>query len=353
MKPYSGRVWWLGLALFSVGLAGVMFLGGCEKKVAEATAGGQAAGPQVVRVGYFANLTHAQAVLGVASGEIEKAISPAKLETRVFNAGPSLVEAIIAGEVDIGYVGPGPAVAAYTTSNGRALKVISGAAANGVSIVARGDSAIHSLKDLVGQRLATPQMANTQDIAARHYLKSELQQADLGNVMPIPNAEQVSMMQRGTIDAAWVPEPWGARLEIETKARLIAEEKELWGGKDFATTVVVASPKFIEQYPDTVAKVLEVHDRWTAKLQADAAGQLPALKAALFALTSKKMPEGTLEQAIGRVKFTSDPQFASIVTMAGWTYDLWFAKQPPRLEGLVEERFAIRPAVNGGGDLRK
>src|SRR5947207_15210341 len=91
--------------------------------------------PSDVRIGYFANLTHAQAVLGDASGEFASAIAPTKVSRRVFNAGPSLIEALFAGGLDIGYVGPGPVLAAHQKSHGEAIRVIAGAAANGVVIV--------------------------------------------------------------------------------------------------------------------------------------------------------------------------------------------------------------------------
>ena len=334
MKYLYGSV---GLLLV---LAGLSLLAGCGG------AGSEAATVQpVVRVGYFANMTHAQAVLGVASGNFAKAVAPARMETKIFNAGPSLVEAMLAGELDIAYVGPGPAIAGFTISSGKGLRIISGAAANGVVIVARADAPIHTLADLAGKRVATPQIANTQDIAARHYISAVLKQSDLSGVMPIANAEQASLMQRSEIDAAWVPEPWGSRLIIESKARLIAEEKDLWPGAMFATTVVVATPKFIEEHPEIVARFLEAHRSWTARLNAEPVAQLPQLKSALFALTRKQLPEGTLDQAIKRVTFTDSALEDSLQSMAQWTHQLGFAKQAPKLEGLVDKRFALPDAT--------
>ena len=333
---------------------------GCDRKPPEspAKAGSSVPAktsvPAELRLGYFANLTHAQAVLGVASGDFQKSIGSAALKTKVFNAGPSLVEAMLAGELDLGYVGPGPAVAAFLASKGKAIRVISGAAANGVVIVARADAPIQKLEDLAGKKLATPQLANTQDIAARHYFKSVLKQ-DLRSIQPTPNAEQAMLMQRGDIDAAWVPEPWGARLILESKARMIAEEKDLWPGGEFATTIVVADAKFLVEHPDTVRAFIQVHRKWTKKLQDDAQAQLPELSAALYALTTKKLPEGVLPQAIARVKFTDDPLPASIQTMAQWAYELEFAKQKPNLDGMVDPAFAegaaagTSPAGVGGG----
>jgi NitT/TauT family transport system substrate-binding protein len=289
-----------------------------------------------VRLGYFANLSHAQAVLGVASGEFEKAVAPAKFKTKVFNAGPSLIEALFAGEVDIGYVGPGPALAANARSKGQGIRVISGAAANGVVIVARKDSGIHTLADLAGRRVATPQHGNTQDIAARHYLAATLGQKDLANVLPIPNSEQAGMMSRGQIDAAWSPEPWGSRLVAETGATILAQEKDLWPGKQFALAVVVTTPEFLRDHPDVVARVLGVHHAWTQRLVADPRAQLPHLNAALFALTGKKLPPGVLDSALGRVTFTDDPLEQTFRTMGQWTYDLGFEQHPARLGSLFD-----------------
>jgi NitT/TauT family transport system substrate-binding protein len=333
------------LHMLAVLLAGGMaLLPGCGKAPDTPAQAGKGpvpakAAPAELRLGYFANLTHAQAVLGVASGDFQNAIGSTALKTKVFNAGPSLVEAMLAGELDLGYVGPGPAVAAYLASNGKGIRVISGSAANGVVIVARADAPIQKLEDLAGKMIATPQLANTQDIAARHYLKLILKE-DLRSIRPIANAEQGTMMQRGEIDAAWVPEPWGAKLTLENKARMIAEEKDLWPGGQFATTIVVARPEFLKEYPDTVRAFLQEHRKWTRKLQDDAQGQLAELSAGLFALTNKKLPEGVLPQAIIRVKFTDDPLPESIQTMAQWAYDLGFAKQTPKLESLVEPAFA-------------
>lgn len=292
--------------------------------------------PAEVRIGYFANVTHAQAVLGVSSGEFAEAIKPAKVTTKVFNAGPSLIEALFANEVDIGYVGPGPALSAYAKSKGQGIKVISGVAANGVVIVARKDSGINTLADLKDKRVATPQHGNTQDIAARHYLVSELKQADANNVIAVQNSEQAGMMDRRQIDAAWAPEPWGSRLIVETGAKLIAEEKDLWPDKQFSLTVVVTTPEFLQQRADVVKKVLEVHNKWTQRLSQSPDQYASQLGDALSAVTGKKLPEGVLPQAIARVKFTNDPLPATFNTMAQWAQDLGFQGKIANLGGLFD-----------------
>jgi NitT/TauT family transport system substrate-binding protein len=324
----------------------VIFLAGCDAGQAEN-------GPLAeVRLGYFPNLTHAQAVLGVESGDFAQAISPVKLTTKIFNAGPSLIEALLANEIDIGYVGPGPALTAFDRSEGQGIRIIAGGAANGVVIIARQGAGISELKDLKGKRLATPQIGNTQDISARHYLKSVLGEQDLRNILSIPNAEQVAMMQRGEIDAAWVPEPWGARLMAEAGGVLVGQEKDLWPDKQFTLTVVVTTPEFLMRHPDVVQKMLAVHRQWTERLGNDPQKYLPELERALLALNGRKLPAGVLADAMGRVEFTDDPLERTLEAVARWSYELEFFRQPLDLNGLVDvtilrrlQRSTTRPAA--------
>jgi NitT/TauT family transport system substrate-binding protein len=312
----------------------VALLAGCEKK--EGGPGGGAA--KQVRLGYFANVTHAQAVLGMSSGEIQQAVAPAEVNTKVFNAGPSLVEALFAGEIDIGYIGPGPAISAFVKSKGQGLRIVAGAAANGVLIVARKDAGINTLADLKGKKIATPQLGNTQDIAARRYVLKVLGQKDANNVIPIANAEQAGMMARKEIDAAWAPEPWGSRLlaEKDADAKLVADEKELWPGGQSTLTVVITTPEFLKAHPEAVEKVLRVHRSWTARLQKEPQKYAVELGEALFKLTGKRLPAGVLGEALGRVSFTDDPLEGALKTMAQWSYEAGIAKDPVAIEGLVD-----------------
>ena len=308
-------------------LSAVLVCGSCER---------QRRPLAQVRLGYFANLTHAQAVLGVASGDLERALAPLQVEPQIFNAGPSLVEALLAGEIDIAYIGPGPVLNAQVKTHGQGIRVIAGAAENGVLIVARQGSGIRTLSDLRGKRLATPQHGNTQDLAARHYLQAVLHQADSDNIIPISNAEQAGMMTRGQIDASWAPEPWGSFLIATAGAHVVAEEKDLWPGRQFALTVVVTTPEFLADHPDVIEKVLEVHRRWTRQLQSHPAYCLAQLKPALFALTGKRLPDRVLPAALARVKFTDNPSMQTFTTLADWSYQLEFTVRPPSLAGLID-----------------
>lgn len=307
---------------------------GCERRDVAAVSEQSPA----LRLGYFANLTHAQAVLGVATGEFEKAIAPAAFSTKVFNAGPSVVEALFAEEIDVAYIGPGPALIANERSKGKGIRVISGSAANGVLIIARKDSGISKLEDLAGKRLATPQLGNTQDLAARHYLSNVLHQRDLSNILPIANPEQAAMLSRGQIDAAWVPEPWGARLVAETGARVIAEEKTLWPQKEFANTLLVTTPEYLAAHPETISKLLAAHRDLTRRLAAEPQRYLAPLNNALAALGGKKLPEPVLADAMSRIRFTLDPSEPTLRALAEWSHELGFSKAAVALDELIDTK---------------
>jgi NitT/TauT family transport system substrate-binding protein len=318
---------WLALAA----IAGV-WLCGCSKRRSSA------GDPKVVRIGYFANLTHAQAVLGVASGDYARAVAPAQLETKVFNAGPSLIEALFAGEIDIGYVGPGPTLSAQSRSRGQGIRVVSGAAANGVVIVVRKDSGITALPQLAGKRLGTPQLGNTQDISARHYLSKELGQTNLDHVTPVDNSQQAALFERGELDAAWVPEPWGQALVAQTGATILAEEKDLWPAKEFVLTLVVTTPEFLAGHADVVERLLGAHRTWTKRLSEEPERYAPQLGDALFGLTGKRLGPSVLGPALGRVKFTDEPHEDTLRAYASWAHDLGFERRTIDLSGLVEAK---------------
>ncbi|HZV82644.1 MAG TPA: ABC transporter substrate-binding protein, partial [Geobacteraceae bacterium] len=189
-----------------------------------------AIGGEPVRIGYFANITHAQALVGKANGTFEKKAG-SKIDWKIFNAGPTAMEALLSGAIDIAYVGPNPALNAYVRSGGKALRIIAGAASGGASLVVHRDGGIRTVSDLKGKRVATPEFGNTQDIALRHWLKEKGMKpgSDL-QVMPVKNAEILDLFMQKKIAAAWVPEPWVSRLIYEADGRIFLDERNIWPG---------------------------------------------------------------------------------------------------------------------------
>ncbi len=189
------------------------------------------------------------------------------------------------------------------------------------------------------RKIATPQLGNTQDISARHFLLSVLKQQDTKNIIPINNAEQAGMILRRQIDAAWVPEPWGSRLVAEAGAKIIAREDQLaqlWPDGQLTLAVVVTTPKFLAEHPDVVQGILSVHHKWTVALAEDAAKHAPSLGSAIKDITGQSLPAGVLQEALKNVKFTDDPLPQTLSTMARWACELKFAQKDTGIDGLMD-----------------
>lgn len=324
---------------------------GTKASVKSETASGGKNQAKTIRVGYFPNITHSQAIVGLKKGFFSESLGKEiKIEPKVFNAGPSEIEALFANEVDLGYIGPGPAVNGYIKSNGEALRIIAGATSGGAVLVARKGSGIKDAKDLKGKRVASPQLGNTQDIALRAYLRANgLRPKDKGgniDIQPIQNPDILSLFKRKELDAAWVPEPWGARLVKEGNGRIILDERTLWPGGRFVTANVIVSTRFLEENPELVKKFLEGHVATTSWINANQAEARTVLNSEIQALTTKALPEDVLADAFSRLEVTNDPLESSLQKGAKDAFDLGFIRSDDvkgiydlkLLEEVVEEK---------------
>jgi NitT/TauT family transport system substrate-binding protein len=278
---------------------------------------GAGAGQETLRLGYFPNVTHAPGVVGTARGEFQKALgAKTVVDTKVFNAGPEEMEALLAGAIDVGYVGPSPAINTFLKSDGRALKILAGACEGGAALIARDGTTITSIRDLSGKRVAVPQLGGTQDVSLRHFLAAEgLHPKEKGGdveILPVQNPDILALFLKGQLDAAWVPEPWATRLLHQAHARLVVDERDLWPDKRFTTTVLVVRKAYLEQHPQQVAAILQAHLRTIAWLRQNPDDAQTLVNSELKRLTGKALPSDVLKEAWSRVAFTADPNRANI-----------------------------------------
>lgn len=290
------------------------------------------AGPVQVRLAFFPNVTHAAALVGTGDGTFKKALGQeATLEERTFTAGPAEIEALFAGEVDLGYIGPGPAVNGYLKSKGEALKIIAGASSGGAALVRRGDVDIKSVADLAGKRVAVPQTGGTQDISLRHFLQeAKLQSKEKGgtvDVVQFAPADTLNLFNLKQIDAAWVPEPWVSRLVKETGGVLVTDERTLWPGGTFATTVVVARTAFLKEHPDVVRRFLAAHVAAVDRVSADPVNSRKVIAERIKKLTGKGIGDDLLQTALSRTAFTADPMKDTVLTLADWSRALGYQRE--------------------------
>lgn len=305
----------------------------------------------VLRLGYLPNLNHAQVIIGLGNGHLQKALSEnyttrseggnegTTIEEYVFSAGPSAIEALYAGQIDVAYVGPIPAINGYLASNGEGLRIISGSATGGSMFVVRNDSGILSAADLGGKKFASPQLGSTQDVALRKYLTlngfKTVENGGNVTVVPVKASDIVTLMLKKEIDGAWVPEPWGARLVKESNGRILVDERDLWppDGK-FVTTNIVVRTDFLKNNPEIVKKLINANideTMWindTLKnIRKDNGNAgidtfIRAFNNGLERITGSTLPEDELRDALQRLEFTYDPVEQSLFRMADDAYEL-------------------------------
>ena len=298
-------------------------------------------GQETIRVGAFPNITHAQAMVGKAMGTFEKAMEPVKVDWKLFNAGPSAIEALYAGAIDMAYIGPNPAIAGYVRSEGQALRIVAGATSGGAALVVRHDANINRPEDFHGKRIASPQMGNTQDVALRAWLKQHgLKTADKGGdvqVVPLANPDQLTLFLKKQLDAAWAPEPWASRLVHEANGRLFLDERELWPGGQFVTGHLIASTKFLQAHPDLAKKWIRAHVEVTEWIQAHPAEARQILNQQIQKETGKALSVAVLNDAFSRLQVTYDPLRSTLLAAARSALDAGFlGRQMPDLSRLYD-----------------
>ena len=300
------------------------------------------AGADSLKLGYFPNVTHASAVLGVKDGTFQEALGDTKLETSTFNAGPAAIEALLSGAIDATFIGPNPAINAYAKSNGDAIRIVAGATNNGAALVVKPE--INGPADLKGKTLASPQLGGTQDVALRKWLldnglKTQTTGGADVDVVNQENAQTLDLFKQGEIDGAWLPEPWASRLVLEAGGKTLVDEKTLWPDERFQTTILISSRQFLEDHPETINALIKGEVAETEAIEADPAKAQTELNAAIGELTGKPLADTTIQAAFANIQPTWDP-------LAGTLDDI-------AANGVQAGTLASAPDLNGIYDLRE
>ena len=302
---------------------------------------GPVSGETKIRVGHFPNITHAQGVIAHAlsrqgKGWFEQRLGGGtKIEWFVYNAGPSAMEAIFANSIDLSYVGPGPALNAYTKSNGEEIRLIAGAANGGAGLVVQPDQNLNAPSDFRGKKIATPQLGNTQDISCRAWLtEGGLKITQLGGdaqVLPTQNPDQLGLFKQKKVEGVWTVEPWLSRLEQEASGKVIVEEK------DAATTVLVSSVKFLNEKRELAKKFAQAHAELTDWVVKNPEEAQRLIKAELLEETKSDMTPQVIASAWKRIVFTSETPSAAVEKFMQNSVRAGFIKTAPDLSKLFEK----------------
>ncbi|MFI0935572.1 aliphatic sulfonate ABC transporter substrate-binding protein [Streptomyces sp. NPDC021019] len=310
---------------------------GAEK--ANVSAKGEKLSSDTVKIGYFPNLTHATALVGIQEGTIQKELGGTRVESTTFNAGPSEIEALNAGSIDIGFIGPSPSINGFSKSRGKGLRIISGSASGGVKLVVNPDK-IKTPDDLKGKKIATPQVGNTQDVAFLNWISEKGWKVDAqsgkGDVSVVRSDNKVTpdAYRSGDLDGAWVPEPTASKL-VSEGAKVLLDEKDLWPDKKFVITNIIVSQKFLDEHPDVVEAVLKGSVATNKWINANPEEAKASANEALENLSGKPLPEEILDPAWESIEVTDNPLAGTLKTQAGYAVKSGLLKEPD-LRGIYD-----------------
>jgi NitT/TauT family transport system substrate-binding protein len=323
--------------------------GGAASSAPTATAPSSGAGGGVpgaiddtatIRFGVFPNVTHAPGLVMLADGgQLSKLLPKATIRVSQFNSGTTAVEALFNEAIDITFIGPNPAINAYAKSGGKAVRVISGSTSGGAFLVVR--PTISSAADLKGKKIASPSLGNTQDVALRAWLKAQGLTADTAGggdvaVVPQENSQTLETFIAGTIDGAWVPEPWATRLVQDAGAKVLVDERDLWPDGKYVTTHLLVSTKFLDANPELVRRILLATVQAVDYVNANPAEAQTIVNAEIKKLTTKALSDGLLRTSWSNLSFTADPVASSLRKSADDAIALGLLKDPGDLAGLYD-----------------
>ncbi|MFF0425737.1 aliphatic sulfonate ABC transporter substrate-binding protein [Streptomyces sp. NPDC004520] len=305
----------------------------------KAAAEGEKLSADTVRLGYFPNLTHATALVGDQEGILQKELGGTKLVPTTFNAGPSEIEALNAGSIDIGFIGPSPSINGYVKTKGTNLRIVGGAASGGVKLVVN-PAKIKTPDDLKGKKIATPQLGNTQDVAFLNWISEKGWKVDAqsgkGDVSVVRTDNKVTpnAYSSGAIDGAWVPEPTASKL-VSEGAKVLLNESDLWPDKKFVITNIIVSQKFLKEHPDVVEAFLRGSVKTNEWINANQDKAKASANAKLKALSGKALGAKVIDAAWPSIQFTNDPLAATLQTQADHAVKAGLLKQP-ELSGIYD-----------------
>jgi NitT/TauT family transport system substrate-binding protein len=274
-----------------------------------------------IRIAFFPSIVHAVPIIGVENEIFKENLDEQrKIEVKIFDSGPQVIESLFSNSIDIAYVGPGPVINGYLKSDGEALKILAGAADGGASFVAQKDSGLDSIENFDGKRIAAPQISNTQDVSLRHYLSTNgLQSVEKGGtvyVLNISNPDIYTLFAKGDIDGAWVPEPWATMLVQDLDGVRIFNESQFWPDKQFSSVLLIGRTDYIENNPEVIKNWIESNEKTVQWINNNPEQTKKVYSEFLTDYMGKTLPDEIIDESFSNLIITSDPLKNSVYTFA-------------------------------------
>ena len=274
-----------------------------------------------LRIAYFPNVGHVIPIVGIEKEFFLENINPdTKIESRIFDSGPQVIEFLFANSVDVAYVGPGPAINGFLNSENKNIQILSGAASGGASFIVHPNSEINSASDFKGKKIAAPQIGNTQDVSLRHYLsENNLKPAEKGGsviVYNISNPDIYTLFVKGEIDGAWVAEPWATILETELGGNRLFFEEDLWPNKQFASVLLIVNSNYAEKNPEIISNFLLSHHKTVNWINENPLETRDIFNTFLKSHLGQSLSDEVVDLSLSNLEITSDPVSDSVYSFA-------------------------------------
>jgi len=274
-----------------------------------------------IRVAFFPSIGHAVPIVGIENGIFQKGIGDQiKIETKLFDSGPQVIESIFARSIDVAYVGPGPVINGFLKSHGNDIKILAGAASGGASFIIQPDSGLDSIENFDGKRIASPQISNSQDVSLRYYLASnDLKPIEKGGtvfVLNISNPDIYTLFAKGDIDGAWVSEPWATMLVQELDGVRLFNEEKLWPNEQFTSVLLIARTNYIENNPEVIHNWIKSHEETVLWINSNPDKSKSMFSDFLLGYMGKSLPPEIIDESFSNLTITDDPIKNSVFTFA-------------------------------------
>ncbi len=289
--------------------------------IATLTNGFPEANNDKLRVAFFPSIGHAVPIVGLENEIFQERIGEQiKIDTKIFDSGPQVIESIFAGSIDIAYVGPGPIINGFLKSDGMDVKILSGAASGGASFIVQPNSGLDSIENFDGKRIASPQISNSQDVSLRYYLETnDLKPVEKGGtvfILNISNPDIYTLFAKGDIDGAWISEPWATMLVEELGGVRLFNEEKLWPNEQFASVLLIARTNYLENNPEVIRNWIKSHEETVLWINSNPDASKAIFSNFLKKYMGKSLPPKIIDESFSNLEITSNPIKNSVLTFA-------------------------------------
>ncbi len=311
------------IALLAVVL--LLIAAGCTQP--SGTASTSTATPQKeLRMGYQPSTHQMAAITALEKGWFKDDLAPlgvVNVSDKVFPSGPPEMQAMMAGELDVAYVGAAPVLTALAT--GLDAKIVAGVNTQGSDLVVRTDLDYKDPQSLKGLTIATFPVGSIQDTVLRDWLaKNNLTPDKDVFIKGMSPGDAVTAITAGKVDAVFLPTPSPSTIVNQGKGKVAVQSGTMY--PNHTCCVLVVSGKLIREHPEIVRQIIATNDKavlWNE--------QNPAEAAVIYSTkTGAKMEDVTASLAEWDGSWASDPNIIvnPVLDYATMQYNLGYIKKP-------------------------